>query len=356
MKKIVHIVPTFELGGVQAGILYSIQELSAIYDFKILVVYGKKTNLINDLPIEIQKSFIWTEANSLTKGWIKSYGILKKLQPAIIISSLWKSVLVSVLYKITHKKTTLLGFYHSTKHAHFVDGFFLKLMSYFQDRALADSTVTKEYIRKKYSINNTSVIFYHFDFNQSSSKEIKPASEVIKFAYFGRVTISKGVKRAIDFCKLCKLNGIDFIFHIYGNGDLPLFKKQIADLGLERDIFINDTLPLDKVIPTMREYDYLLQLSDYEGMALSVVEALNCGLVPIVTPVGEIVHYSRDGKNAIWLDEDFDKNLPMLVDKLKKVINEPGLYQQLSFSGTQTFLETKKYVHAMKEVCDSFST
>ena len=37
---------------------------------------------------------------------------------------------------------------------------------------------------------------------------------------------------------------------------------------------------------------------------MSVVEAMQIGLVPIVTPVGEIARYCVDGKNAVWVQED----------------------------------------------------
>lgn len=349
MKKVIHIIPALELGGVQSGILYSIKELNAVYDYKVLVLHGKKSDSTNSLPNDIEPYFVWTESPTLTTGWLRAYRILKQIQPDIIISSLWKSVFISCLYKIFHSSTKLLAFYHSTRSAHAVDGLFLTLISFFQDRALADSTITKEYIQKKYRIKNVSVIFYHFPFTYPVRKEMKKISLPVKMAYFGRVTIDKGITRSIEFCKLCKLNGIQFFFHIYGDGDLSFFKKKITELGLEQEVIIKEPLPVDQVVSVMHRYDFLLQLSNYEGMALSVVEAMNCGLVPIVTPVGEIKNYSEDGKNAIWLDKNFEKNLPDLVEKLKKAINNPEWYHQLSVAGPHSFSHTKKYTESLIE-------
>ena len=61
---------------------------------------------------------------------------------------------------------------------------------------------------------------------------------------------------------------------------------------------------------------FFIQLSHYEGMAMSVVEAMQFGLVPIVTNVGEIEHYCIDYQNSIiyeGLQKTFNK-----VFELKK--------------------------------------
>ena len=93
---------------------------------------------------------------------------------------------------------------------------------------------------------------------------------------------------------------------------------------------------------------------DKEGMALAVVEAMNAGLVPIVTPVGEIKRYSKDGMNAIWLDEEYDDNLPELVEKIKNILANPSLYQQISSSAAGTFINYKKYSEVLIEVIGGY--
>jgi glycosyltransferase involved in cell wall biosynthesis len=41
-------------------------------------------------------------------------------------------------------------------------------------------------------------------------------------------------------------------------------------------------------------------------MAMSVVEAMQLGLVPVVAPVGEIPCYCRDGQTALFMAPDED--------------------------------------------------
>jgi glycosyltransferase involved in cell wall biosynthesis len=50
-------------------------------------------------------------------------------------------------------------------------------------------------------------------------------------------------------------------------------------------------------------------------MAMSVVEAMQLGLVPLVTPVGEIKNYCRDEVNAILIDDE-DSSVKSILNLL----------------------------------------
>ena len=57
--------------------------------------------------------------------------------------------------------------------------------------------------------------------------------------------------------------------------------------------------PQEEIRAVAREASFYLQTSVDEGTAPSVVKAMQSGLVPIVTPAGEIARYCRDGENAV---------------------------------------------------------
>jgi glycosyltransferase involved in cell wall biosynthesis len=345
-KKIVHIIPRFDLGGVQTGILYSLEELNKSADFTVLVIGKLDNEWLGSLSPLLKKNIISAGSGSLIPGWFKAYRLLKKLNPDIIISSLWKSVPLSVAYKLFNKSVLLCGFYHNTKVHHFIEGIFTKMQSRFEDVAFADSTATKAFIEKYYAARNPVVIPYNFAFIKNTvSKKLNPAS--IRIAYFGRITKAKRIDRAINFCRLCKERGLIFSFDIYGNGELEKIQQQVKEMNLSDTVFFKDIIPLPQVLPCMQQYDFLLQLSDNEGMALSVVEAMNTGLVPIVTPVGEIANYTKDGVNAIWLMENFEDNLETLVDKLIYIISNEEIYLSLSAAAAHTFNKEITYGDAI---------
>tara|TARA_R110002074_G_scaffold57511_1_gene141500 strand:+ start:356 stop:658 length:303 start_codon:yes stop_codon:yes gene_type:complete len=67
-------------------------------------------------------------------------------------------------------------------------------------------------------------------------------------------------------------------------------------------------------------------------MALSVVEAMQAGLVPIVTPVGEIERYTRDGINAVWIALDGPRANVDAAERINVLLNAPDAWQALRTS------------------------
>ncbi|MEO6289237.1 MAG: glycosyltransferase, partial [Ginsengibacter sp.] len=259
----------------------------------------------------------------------------------------------SATYKLFNKKVILCGFFHSASSPHLVSSAFMKLMSLVQDTSVADSYTTKKFLEEFYKIKNTKIVPYFFEFTRKQGcKTFEPT--LVKIAYFGRISQRKGVDRSIKFCSLLKKHGIDFVFDIYGDGPFESYREKIKKYGVEDVVNIKTKLPLHQVSEYMQRYDFLLQLSNHEGMALAVVEAMNSGLVPIVTPVGEIKRYTRDGVNAIWLEQPFDDNLSELVEKVKEVINDTTSYYSISSSAAGTFINYKKYSETLIEVVNSY--
>lgn len=344
-KKIVHIVPQFGQGGVQTAMLYSMDDLNKVFDYKILVITEVHEDWIEHLPAHQKDCIIRTGASNQFTGWIKAYRLLKKMKPDVVICSLWKSIIPSVMYKFFNRKTLLLGFFHTSYSPHLTYILLHKIMAAFQDACLADSDVTRNYVSNYYKIKKIYTIPFIFPFPpKQHSRVFDP--ENIRLAYFGIISPLKNIDRSLAFCKLCKSNGVNFIFDLYTFGAVDLYNNKIEQLGLKDEVTIYKTLPLSLVLKTMRSYDFLLQLSNQEGMAVSVVEAMNCGLVPIVTPVGEIAKYSKDGVNAIWLDPEFDAHLPQLFEKLKNILVNPSKYYELSSNSEHAFIHYKKYSEA----------
>jgi glycosyltransferase involved in cell wall biosynthesis len=348
-KKILHIIPAFELGGVQTGILYSIEKLNEIYDYKVLVIGKVDEEWVRGLSFPLQNYLITIGASVLLPGWVRGYKTVKQLKPDLIISSLWKSVGLSAPFKFFNKNVVLCGFFHNASSPHLVSSLLSKLISFVQDAAIADSYATKTFLKEFYNIKNADVVPYFFDFNLKKEKKSFDPSYV-KLAYFGRINRNKGANRSIELCSLLKHYGINFIFDIYGDGPVDLYSQIIKDAGLAGCVCLKEKLPLHLVGESMKDYDFLLQLSNHEGMALSVVEAMNAGLVPLVTPVGEMERYTKDMENALWLNKPFDDNLDKLAQKVKEVIDSPDLYYKLSLSASKTFEGHKKYTDALVEV------
>src|SRR5690606_20910101 len=91
---------------------------------------------------------------------------------------------------------------------------------------------------------------------------------------------------------------------------------------------------------------FYLQTSSYEGMAMAVVEAMQLGLVPVVTPVGEIGRYCRTGVNAVVVEDD-----NKAVDAIAALLEDPAAWRLLRQGALQTWQGRPIYRDAMADAC-----
>ena len=81
-------------------------------------------------------------------------------------------------------------------------------------------------------------------------------------------------------------------------------KNLSKKLNIEKNVNFLGPKDFDSIINLSKNASFYLQTSKLEGMAMSVVEAMQLGLVPVVTPVGEIKNYCIDEVNAILIDDE----------------------------------------------------
>lgn len=76
----------------------------------------------------------------------------------------------------------------------------------------------------------------------------------------------------------------------------------------------------------MRQADYFILSSDYEGLPLTLLEAMSLGLTPISTPAGGVVDVIRDGENGYiaqsFDDEDFYRKVRDIIVNRKIISPE----------------------------------
>jgi glycosyltransferase involved in cell wall biosynthesis len=122
---------------------------------------------------------------------------------------------------------------------------------------------------------------------------------MIKLLTLSRIQPEKGFKRMAVMQDLIKE---PFVWDIYGSGNLDLLKP------LTKCNYKGVTNEAKKV---MKQYDFLVQLSDTEGMPMVILEALSVGLPVITTNYPSAKELITHGVNGYIVDFDL-KNLPEL--------------------------------------------
>ena len=137
---------------------------------------------------------------------------------------------------------------------------------------------------------------------------------------------------------------------IYGkdDGERNGLEKHIRALNLTNFIRFKGEIYGSEKLEIFKQYNFLLQLSSREGMAMSVAEAMQNGLVCIVTPVGEISNYANDMETAVFFISDKEKWHTSL-NKIETVINNDSIYRQISDASFEKFKNIKTYSESLIE-------
>lgn len=129
--------------------------------------------------------------------------------------------------------------------------------------------------------------------NEIASLKVYPESKII--VNLARIMTVKRQNLIARVCKRLENEGYNFTLLMIGRkGDQEIVDK------IERTMCSNVHMLGERSNPLeyLAAADGYCLMSSYEGMPISLIEALGCGAVPICTPVGGIVNVINDGENG----------------------------------------------------------
>ena len=339
---ILHIVPTSYGGGVETAaksfLHYSCRK------FKFQVFFLKNSRKEN--------TFL---------SYLNSFLRIKRLHPDIILTSLWKSNLITLIYKSININTKYILFLHSTKNKHFLDGLITSLCALLAHEIWADSHET-------FLERIDSLYFFKIIKNRIIKKKdkriisfilekIKPTIKLKcspSFIYWGRLCPYKNIDKAINFfSKLYYLNKkATFVIIGPDYGAKKILEKKIRNMNLENIVLIFDYMNFEEIKKYAEESSFFIQLSSYEGMAMSVCESMQLGLIPLVTNVGQIKKYCKNLHNSLIYQNDDNEILGSVI----KILNSKKEYVQIRKNIIETWSNHPTYKKDMVKNFDDLIT
>lgn len=318
MKKSVHIINAMQIGGVEVGVL-SLLKSTINSDYRVIAIKGCDEDLYQSLTFNEQSRLF------ICNGYWSVLLLLLSLKPKVIISSLWRAHLVSLIYKLIKPTVQRIHFVHNAGFSHKIDNLITRLSVFMADFIFCDSNKSKNWLKNICKSKYASVISMNVSF---SSEKKEAYFHPINFVFVGRFCEQKNLLKALEFVKKLNTNGLVSTFDLYGrdDGELKFLTDYVNNHNLSQLITFHEALLPTDIEREMRKYNYYLQTSLVEGMAISVYQALKNGLLPVVTPVGEIENYTENLVNSFYLDiDDIDGSaikFQQLIDsgEVKKLI------------------------------------
>lgn len=242
----------------------------------------------------------------------------------VIVFSLWKSVPLMLAARLFLRRARLVYFLHLERPTHAVDGLFSWAAIRLADAVWADSEAAIAARRVPPAKRSRVISFV--------TERLSPASRAplaARFVTWGRLSAQKGVDRAVELVALLRARGVEATFTAHGRDDGAgaALAAQAERLGVADRVRFPGLLARDGRAGEAAANSFFLQLSRFEGMCMAAVEAMQLGLVPVTTPVGQMRRYVRPGRTGVLVDPD---DLPAAADALAALLERPDEYARLA--------------------------
>lgn len=164
----------------------------------------------------------------------------------------------------------------------------LKALPGFVDGILCVSEPLRESVRRHVAgleDHRTVVIPYPVRSHSIEVSRVPLRDRPIRLGFVGRIVREqKRVDRLPRLCELLKASGLPFQFEVLGEGpDLPWLRKQ---LSAEPNVIFHGRKDGESYWETLGGWDVIIFVSDYEGLPISLLEALSAGVIPIYPRIG----------------------------------------------------------------------
>lgn len=153
------------------------------------------------------------------------------------------------------------------------------------------------------------------------------------FLAVGRLVEKKGYIHLIEAAKLLKDRGVKVVVRVIGGGpDHELLTRRIQALQVGEIVTLEGSMKQEKLLPLLREADafvlpcVLATDGDQDGIPVSLMEAMACGIPCVSTTVSGVPELIESGKEGLLVPQ---KDSTALADALELLARNPELRHRL---------------------------
>lgn len=211
----------------------------------------------------------------------------------------------------------------------------------------------KDAIKREYGTTNVEVLPNCVDLSDAKDFERDNYNdETLHILYLGRIEPNKGVDYMLSAAEKLKKRGVKFVLHIAGKDQcqdyyIPRFKE-----SLKKNFIYEGIVTGTAKTELLKKCQVFLLPSFYEGLPMSLLEAMSFGEVPVVTNVGSIGEVVNDGENGLYVKV---KDCDAIVEAITRLSEDIESLQDFSAKAKLTILKyfsPEEYVYKLNSIYD----
>lgn len=333
--RVVHVIPAY---GPSGGVESAARSMALRRD---LACWFRLVPLAREVALPDLSQVVVPRSRSFgPAAYVRAVREVVALRPDVIVASLWRSLPVALAAKRMLPGTKIALLLHSAFTFHRVDALVHGYAMPRVDAVWADSQAALDARVPRSSRIPTRVISFVTE-RLGRARPID-APPTASFVNWGRLAPYKGTDRAIRLVARLVERGIDARFEAWGpdEGHGAELRALCDELGLGDRVVFPGIMDRAKLPSVASRNSFYLSLSRAEGMAMAVVEGMQLGLVPVVTPVGEPKRYCVPHENAVVVDVD---RLDAAAEEIAALLSHPAEYARLAAEAARRWAEAPLY-------------
>lgn len=291
--KLTYLITGLQYGGANIGM---VRLLSGLHpdEFDITVVSVVKTSddVVDMVPDHVSVHQLNLSSLSETYRLPKLIPLLRGTD--ILVCSLFHASVVGTLLGHILRIPSILVWQHNTKPANQLRFGLYHLVYRAADRVLADSERVKTMLQTEYEVPNSKISVLPIagiDTKSFRPFDIDTTEAEVAIGTVGRLTPEKGFD---DLLRCARRLGPPFQFYIAGDGP----EREWLEANAPENVTIRGKIPNEDIPEFLNRVDAYFQPSKREGLCMTVIEAMACGLPVVGSRVGGITESVVHGETG----------------------------------------------------------
>jgi glycosyltransferase involved in cell wall biosynthesis len=331
--KILQIIPTLGLGGAEIIVEHlSLALIEQGFDVSVVSLYKEHSPITERLEAYGIPIFYLNKKKGLDlKIFFRLYKLFKKEKPDVVHTHLYSTTYATPVSIITGVPTRIHTIHSIAKKEvgwlkRKVNKFFYKFCSLIP---VAISPAVQESVISEYGLLTKKIplIYNGVDIKKCIPKKSYIGNKIQTIIHIGSFKEAKNHLGLLESFKIVHDHAPNTLLKLIGIGDLEnSIEEKVKELDLEMDV---EFLGLkSNVYPYLSESDIFVLPSIWEGMPISLIEAMATGLPIVATAVGGVPDMIENKVTGILVSTDNEQ----IARALLLLINDCNLREKLGIA------------------------
>lgn len=334
--RLTYLISSLEMGGAERGMVRLINELNGKYDTTVVALQGGKRTIVDDVPSNVEVIDLDIESTLDVRNLSRLWREINKAD--VLVCSLYHAAVIGTVLGRLRRVPTILTWQHNESFQNSLRQTVFDLAARLSDQVLADSEAVASMLSGTFNIPDdviSTVPIAGVDTEQFAPTDNRASSdserEKTVVGILGTITEQKNHDAVLAAAERLQDEAIEF--EVAGDGPR---REELESEASRRNLNITFHGFVSDAPTFLNRLDIYVQPSHYEGLCITAIEAMACGLPVVATEVGGLTKSIVDGKTGYLVPPN---NHDVFTERIRQLHQSPKLREQMGRNGRASVID-----------------